>query len=374
MKTEYSNLTQEQKEGVIIKMALNSPIQTINPAYFLFIPKDAKGSAKATLANRILCQTLYWRERMNRRPFFKFIEPNSHNLYKEQDSWCEELYVSRYEFREALKLIGTKVRDSEEAVKLMNSKSTDVDKIIITYTDSNNLTWHMVNMRAFEYHAHKAFLAIARKQMAIDAKYADDKTLPDFVKKYNEKVTNKGELDFTLEEIEEDVSKNSDLQSVELAVQQDVTLLTDTTQIDKTLTSFIEESDDSVTTRIIEINSKKNKNKFNRGRKLTPQQASIVKEQKDGILLPLDFQPNVAMIKEGNKLGYDIEDMKYEWIAFKDYYTIGKGRTGKFCKSVDWWGRFTKQWLNNQYTTGKIKRNGKFNGNDAGNGRLGTLE
>ena len=58
------------------------------------------GSITATI---LLQQFIYWDEKNNHQPFYKFIEPCNNEKYTNGDSWTEELGFSKYEFTSALK-------------------------------------------------------------------------------------------------------------------------------------------------------------------------------------------------------------------------------------------------------------------------------
>jgi hypothetical protein len=70
---------------------------------------------------------------------YKFKEPCDHSKYKELDSWCEELNISREEFDIALKKIGVKITKKEPNPKRLQTA-------LVTYrTDINRITWYRLN-------------------------------------------------------------------------------------------------------------------------------------------------------------------------------------------------------------------------------------
>ena len=81
------------------------------------------GGVKNTL---LLTQALYWWNVNGRKPFYKFIEPCNHPMYKEGDSWCEELGYTKRE------LCGS----MNKLVEL---------GIMIKKTDNSRITYHEVN-------------------------------------------------------------------------------------------------------------------------------------------------------------------------------------------------------------------------------------
>ncbi len=88
----------------------NNPLSRINTSNdkVVFPPKWQliTGSAKAAI---LLSQVIYWWQKMKMEPFYKFREPCNHPLYRDADSWAEELCISAHQFDAALKKIGFKV-------------------------------------------------------------------------------------------------------------------------------------------------------------------------------------------------------------------------------------------------------------------------
>lgn len=78
------------------------------------------GSINAAL---MMAQLEFWFKVTEGRPFYKFLEPCGHELYKEGDSWSEELGMTGSEVRTAFKRIGT-IYKSKRAFK----ESQDVFK------------------------------------------------------------------------------------------------------------------------------------------------------------------------------------------------------------------------------------------------------
>lgn len=62
------------------------------------------GSINAAL---MMAQLEFWFKVTGSKPFYKFLEPCGHELYKKGDSWAEELGMSSSEIRSAFKRIGT---------------------------------------------------------------------------------------------------------------------------------------------------------------------------------------------------------------------------------------------------------------------------
>jgi hypothetical protein len=103
--------------------------------------KPLVGSTNAA----ILLQQIIFRFMSTRpEPFYKFKEPCNHELYREGDSWCEELRFSAEEFDSALKRIGTKITTGVS--KAQAFENDDPTGLIIYWTDTNRMTWYTVNV------------------------------------------------------------------------------------------------------------------------------------------------------------------------------------------------------------------------------------
>jgi hypothetical protein len=89
------------------------------------------------LATMLLQQILWRYKQNNKMPFYKFKEPCTHKLYRENDSWTEELGFSRREFDTALKRIGQKVN---------RLASRDDTALVYYWNDITRLTWYEPNL------------------------------------------------------------------------------------------------------------------------------------------------------------------------------------------------------------------------------------
>lgn len=109
--------------------------------YIKFYPgiKTSLGCEKAPL---ILGRLEYWFEKYA-KGFYKFIEPCNHPLYREGDSWSEELGLSRKLFAKAFDLIG--VRYISKSAYL-NSEDKFQGKLYASYHDrKTNRTYFVRN-------------------------------------------------------------------------------------------------------------------------------------------------------------------------------------------------------------------------------------
>jgi hypothetical protein len=89
-------------------------------------------------------QILYWGERAGGK-FYKFSSPCSHDLYKPGDSWEEETGLSPKELRTALDSFAFKCgkKNREEFGDKYDQKKRE--SLVLYYTDSNRMTWYIVN-------------------------------------------------------------------------------------------------------------------------------------------------------------------------------------------------------------------------------------
>lgn len=144
----------------------------LNSAAFLSILAEDKFSVSyrprfaaltdSALAAILLQQIIHWWKAKDSKPFYKFRAPCQHTKYQEGQSWCEELAWNKYEFDNALKVIGTKITkgiskqtvlETDMPERLENETDEDfaarlsaaVKSIVIYWTDSSRVTWYQVN-------------------------------------------------------------------------------------------------------------------------------------------------------------------------------------------------------------------------------------
>lgn len=99
------------------------------------------GSINAAL---MMAQLEFWFKVTEGRPFYKFLEPCGHELYKEGDSWAEELGMTSSEIRSAFKRIGT-IYKSKRA--FMESQDIFKGKSYASYYDRiRKTTYYLRNV------------------------------------------------------------------------------------------------------------------------------------------------------------------------------------------------------------------------------------
>jgi len=91
---------------------------------------------KTITSNILFNQILYWWEKSNKEEFFKFKAPCNHEKYKEGNSWCEELNISKKQFDTAIKNIAFKRGVTKNKIKKENA--------IIEYYTVNGITNYIV--------------------------------------------------------------------------------------------------------------------------------------------------------------------------------------------------------------------------------------
>ena len=92
----------------------------------LIYRKDLNAITGGVIGSIMLGQLIYWASRNNYKPFYKFIQPCGHALYKEGDSWAEELGI-------------------DDKTISRNFKKFEELGILTRKTDLNRLTWHTIN-------------------------------------------------------------------------------------------------------------------------------------------------------------------------------------------------------------------------------------
>lgn len=101
--TTFEAGSYEQVENLL------SGLESENHTLVLYHPilKQLTGDTNAAI---LLRQILFYAKLKEGQPFFKFVEPCDHPLYRIGDSWTESLSFSRDEYYSAIKKIGTYVK------------------------------------------------------------------------------------------------------------------------------------------------------------------------------------------------------------------------------------------------------------------------
>ncbi len=97
----------------------------------------------SVLSAILLGQINYWWKHNGRRPFYKFAAPCGHPLYREGDSWQEELGFSRTEFENALEKIAVKVNRGTNKTDLLK------EHLVFYWTDQNRVTYYELNTNLY---------------------------------------------------------------------------------------------------------------------------------------------------------------------------------------------------------------------------------
>ena len=92
----------------------------------LIYRKDLNAITGGVIGSIMLGQLIYWASKNDYKPFYKFIQPCGHALYKEGDSWAEELGI-------------------DDKTISRNFKKFEELGILTRKTDLNRLTWHTIN-------------------------------------------------------------------------------------------------------------------------------------------------------------------------------------------------------------------------------------
>ena len=89
---------------------------------------------RSTSAALLLSQILHYYSLKDCQPFYKFVRPCDHSLYKAGDSWTESLGWSYSEFTTALRKIGIKVTTGQSKNKARQTA------LVLYWTDSSRMT------------------------------------------------------------------------------------------------------------------------------------------------------------------------------------------------------------------------------------------
>lgn len=114
----------------------------------------------------LLSQINYWWFERKQTVFYKFAAPCGHRLYKPGDSWQEELAFTRTELETALKHIGSKIRPNVDTAELRDvygslydgtGELPPVERIVLYWRDSDNVTWYELNTELQEAHLDRTY-------------------------------------------------------------------------------------------------------------------------------------------------------------------------------------------------------------------------
>ena len=88
--------------------------------------KELNEITGGVMATILLQQLIYWADKNDNKPFYKFIEPCENEKYNDGDSWTEELGFSKFEFNSAYKKL-----------EKLNIVSKKINMMRITYYTLN---------------------------------------------------------------------------------------------------------------------------------------------------------------------------------------------------------------------------------------------
>ena len=88
--------------------------------------KELNEITGGVMATILLQQLIYWSDKNDNKPFYKFVEPCKNEKYNDGDSWTEELGFSKFEFNSAYKKL-----------EKLNIVSKKINMMRITYYTLN---------------------------------------------------------------------------------------------------------------------------------------------------------------------------------------------------------------------------------------------
>ena len=116
--------------------------------------KELNNLTGSVTASILLCQLIYWSERNDFKPFYKYKEPPNRlefesdeeylkrvNPYRIGDSWCEELGFTKKIFDNALKRIA---HHKNKAIPQKDIEEYPVKSFIQFWTDRNRVTYYQI--------------------------------------------------------------------------------------------------------------------------------------------------------------------------------------------------------------------------------------
>jgi len=96
----------------------------------------------SVLSTILLQQVIYWTS-IQHGDFYKFKEPCAHRLYREGDSWCEELVFTRKEFDTARRRISFKVK--KDQIYSGQAQLNHSNALVWYWIDLDRKTWYRLN-------------------------------------------------------------------------------------------------------------------------------------------------------------------------------------------------------------------------------------
>ena len=144
------------------------------------LAKQVGGIAPAILLQQVVFR---WNGQ-GQKAFYKFKEPCNHHLYKEGDSWLEELGFSRREFDNAIKEIGFK--NTQETTQ---DEAYQSGKPVVYWTAPDRVTYYTINL--------DALIEVLAQAYNVPLKYESD-----FTKSTDRALDQKNDSDFRRSEKE----------------------------------------------------------------------------------------------------------------------------------------------------------------------------
>lgn len=293
-----------------------------------------------------LCQVKYYWDLKGQQPFHKFNTPCPDSAVG--DSWEEELGMSKHDLKAIKKVVSTRVRNHREAVELVTN-GTNINTLVVYYRNSKRVTFWYFNAKLYK------ILREMGKKMCQKSGVAKGLSIPWAQETENplglrdsQSLGNNTEIlqrDKKEEEEEKESSKEKDF---------DALFETDATPLSKNPASEKKRAQRKATAN-------------KRTKALTPQQQSIINDQKKGRVLPLDFSPEASIMDELVKEGYVRDQLLAEAKAMIDWFQIHNPTA----KKVNWGWYFKTKWVPKSQT---LEKNGKILNKSANAKRADRLE
>lgn len=141
-------------------------VKVITGRTLTYIPslRDLTGSLLGAI---MLKQIAYYWSANNEKPFYKFMQPCAHVLYREGDSWTEELNCTNEELQSALSTFAIKSVKGSDKTDLLNTTA------VVYWTNSDHVTLWQFN--------ELTFVRLYEQAISGNPKYLDNSGNPKYL-------------------------------------------------------------------------------------------------------------------------------------------------------------------------------------------------
>ena len=131
-----------------IAQAFDKIQSEIMSEHVIYRPTISKITGSLTSAI-LLIRIMHYAKLKKNKDFYKFNGSCQHELYREGDSWQEDIGLTRHEFEGARKRIATRVKKGDNKAELMEvfigDELAPIERTVLYWRDKNNLVWYRFN-------------------------------------------------------------------------------------------------------------------------------------------------------------------------------------------------------------------------------------